>query len=101
MGEFIVTPVRKKKVMAKKKPRKAALESGIGRSLPRNFKAQARSKFRESKNPDVSFEQFLEHEKAVFLQRVGPSRAYHPSLSPTMTACGNGDLETLLDPAQW
>ena len=68
--------------MAKKKTKKAAPESRIGRSLPRNFKAEARRKFRESKNPDVSFEQFLEHEKAVFLQRVGPSSRVPPQPQP-------------------
>jgi len=72
--------------------------------LPAEFKRDVQARFDKLTNPEVTFEQFLERETSEFqLQRaLATNRVprYVPTLG-TITPCGNGDLESLLDPTEW
>src|SRR5438067_6027941 len=66
-------------------------------SLPPDFEEQARRRYDALAIKEVSFEQYLEYEKAAFQIQFVPR--YKPSPG-TMTPCGNGDLDQQIDPAQ-
>ncbi|HEV2719281.1 MAG TPA: hypothetical protein VG323_04620 [Thermoanaerobaculia bacterium] len=73
-------------------------------SLPADFEESAKRRFDALSIREVSFEAFLEGEKAELLrQRDLDARVvaiYKPAIG-TITPCGNGDLDKLLDPAEW
>lgn len=73
-------------------------------SLPPDLKEKAKQRFEKLTKPEVTFEQYLEHERNE-LQRQqalagNPALKYQPTAG-TVTPCGNGDLENKLDPAEW
>ncbi len=75
-----------------------------GDALPPNFEADVRKRFEAIQSPEIPFEQFLQHQTAE-LRRIsfdagGRSVPYHPTLG-TITLCGNGDLDSGLDPNEW
>jgi hypothetical protein len=69
-----------------------------------DFEKKARQRFEKFTAPEVTFPQYLEVEKSELARQRAlaqdPALTYQPSIG-TMTPCGNGDLETLLDPAEW
>lgn len=76
-----------------------------GESLPDNFEEKAKQQFEKLAEREITFQQYLEHEKNEFqrqqaLQKT-PALVYKPSPAQMMTPCGNGDFETQLDPAEW
>jgi len=67
------------------------------RAVPADFEAAAKKRFEELGTREVTFEQFLELEKAR-ITNVVP--IYKPEIGK-ITPCGNGDLERQLDPNEW
>jgi len=72
--------------------------------LPSDFEKSVRKQFAAFTKPEVTFDDFLAHSATEF-QRVAilqatPALLYKPTLG-TMTPCGNGSLETTVDPAEW
>ncbi|MFY9825500.1 MAG: hypothetical protein WAM82_29270 [Thermoanaerobaculia bacterium] len=72
--------------------------------LPGDFVEKAKQRYAKFTKPEVTFEQHLDLEKAEFRRMEdlgkGAALAYQPAIG-TITPCGNGDLEKLLDPAEW
>lgn len=73
--------------------------------LPRDFEEQARRRFSQIANPEVTVEQYIEFETRQFQRQRqlegDPSLKYQPGL-PGMTPCGNGDFETdIATTAEW
>jgi hypothetical protein len=72
--------------------------------LPRDFEEKAKQRFEKLAKPEVTFAEFLGHEKGELLRQRAlekdPALKFAPSIGK-MTPCGNGDLDTKLDPAEW
>lgn len=71
--------------------------------LPEDFEEKAKLRYEAIRNPEISFQQYLGHEKAEFQRRKALESAaasYKPVIG-TKTPCGNGDFEKLLDSAEW
>ena len=72
--------------------------------LPDDFNEQSKQKFGKLKHTDISFEQYLDIEKAEFHRQCAlekdPALKYKPCLGK-MTPCGNGDFDKNLDVTQW
>jgi hypothetical protein len=72
--------------------------------LPPDFETSTRKQFAVLTNPEITFTKFLEHATEQFqrqaLQQASPALLYAPSPG-RITPCGNGALETALDPAEW
>jgi len=72
--------------------------------LPKDFEKTAREEFAKLGTQEVTFEQFLAHEEAVFHHlralKANPALRYVPEIG-TITPCGNGDFEPALDLAEW
>lgn len=73
--------------------------------LPADFEQKARVQFDAINCPSKKdFPQFLKTAKTEFMRRqavlANPETAYKPALG-SMTACGNGDFEFELSPAEW
>ena len=74
--------------------------------LPTDFETKSRERFNQIAKPELSFEQFLEIDKAEFLRQAdleqNPERRYRAKPLPSMTPCGNGDFETdIATSTQW
>jgi hypothetical protein len=73
-------------------------------SLPPDFEKSVKEQFAKLASPDLTFPQHLELAKAEFLRQralqAAPTLTYVPTIG-TITPCGNGALDTLLDPAEW
>ncbi len=73
-------------------------------SLPRDFEEKAKQRYEKLVKPELSLQQHVEHEKREFLRQQAlaqnPALKYQPSTGTT-TPCGNGNLETTLDAAEW
>jgi hypothetical protein len=65
---------------------------------------KAKARFAKFTAPEVELSHYLEVEKSEVSRQAAlaqnPSLTYQPSVG-TITVCGNGDLETQLDPAEW
>lgn len=72
--------------------------------LPKGFEKTTREKFARLDMQEVTFEQFLAHEEAEHRRQrahaADSTRDYTPTAG-TMTPCGNGDFEPMLDLAEW
>jgi hypothetical protein len=72
--------------------------------LPDGFERVARERHRQEAHPELPVEAYLALQTAEFHRHAdleqGVALRYQPALG-TMTPCGNGDLETMLDPAEW
>lgn len=74
------------------------------KALPDDFVEKAKQRYAKFTEPEVTFEQHLDLEKAELRRlealETGAALSYQPAIG-TITPCGNGDLEKLLDPAEW
>jgi hypothetical protein len=72
--------------------------------LPADFEKTVKQQFSKIEKPDLTFPQHLELAKTEFLRvsslQSGVVATYKPSIG-TITPCGNGSLDTPLDPAEW
>jgi hypothetical protein len=72
--------------------------------LPPDFETSAKKQFAALTNPEITFPKFLDYATEQFqrqaLQQATPALLYVPSPG-RITPCGNGALETVLDPAEW
>jgi hypothetical protein len=74
-------------------------------ALPADFEQKAREQFDSINCPlKKDFPQFLKTAEGEFMRRQAvlnnPQTAYKPALG-SMTACGNGDFELAVNPAEW
>ena len=93
----------------KEKPRDG--EKGIVEGLPEDFSDQQRLIYRSLKEPELSFEEYLEFSKLEFVRRraleKNPASMYRPGsrgrgAAALNTPCGNGDFEPGgLNSAEW
>ncbi|HEV7919710.1 MAG TPA: hypothetical protein VGR02_02850 [Thermoanaerobaculia bacterium] len=70
--------------------------------LPDDFERTTRKQFESIENKELPFERFLQHATEEF-QRTAQfvvSPPYVPAIG-TITPCGNGSLDTGLDPNEW
>jgi len=71
--------------------------------LPSDFEARSRERYAAISKPELTFEQFFDIDAGEYrrVQQASRSATYNPTPSPLMTPCGNGGLETSLDPNEW
>jgi hypothetical protein len=73
-------------------------------SIPRDFEQKSKERFQKLSKPEIAFEQYFENDKNEFQRQsalaANPALKYQPTIGK-ITPCGNGDLEKLLDPAEW
>ncbi len=72
--------------------------------LPSEFEEKAKEHFEKLTNPELTLDQYVQHEKREFLRQraleQNTASRYQPIIG-TITPCGNGDLEKTLDPNEW